>query len=134
MPPFLVCKDVFKQLYTSSMKLGSGGNLGLSREYSKKLFGPMFYSWFNCPLRSSHVNELPVTNGKIKSTHLGLILIALPGLVILPIEYCIYLSIVKLSFSHNSNQFVPRRPQRSSNTALRKMGRIEVNNKNMEII
>ena len=30
--------------------VGSGGNLGLSREYSKKLFGRMFYSWCNCPL------------------------------------------------------------------------------------
>ena len=35
--PFLVCWDVFKQYYTSCMKNGSGGNLGLSREYSKKL-------------------------------------------------------------------------------------------------
>ena len=32
------------------MKVGTGGNLGLSREYHKKLFGPMFYSWYNCPL------------------------------------------------------------------------------------
>ena len=32
------------------MKVGSGGNLGLSREYFKKLFGPMFNSWCNCPL------------------------------------------------------------------------------------
>ena len=34
------------------MKVGSGGNLSLSREYSKKLFGPMFYSCCNCPLRT----------------------------------------------------------------------------------
>ena len=32
------------------MKVGSGGNLGLSKEYSKKLFGPMFYSCCNCSL------------------------------------------------------------------------------------
>ena len=31
--------------YTSCMKVGIGGDLGLSREYSKKLFGPLFYSW-----------------------------------------------------------------------------------------
>ena len=31
------------------MKDGSGGNLGLSRDYPKELFGPMFYSWWNCP-------------------------------------------------------------------------------------
>ena len=29
---------------------GSGGNFDSSRKYSKKLFGPMFYSWCNCPL------------------------------------------------------------------------------------
>ena len=34
-----------------SSSISSGGNLGLSREYRKKLFGPMFYSWCNCPLR-----------------------------------------------------------------------------------
>ena len=33
------------------MKVGSGGNLGLSKEYPKKLFGPMFYSRCNYPLR-----------------------------------------------------------------------------------
>ena len=37
-------------LYTSCMKVGTGGNLGLSREYHKKLFGPLFYTWWNCPL------------------------------------------------------------------------------------
>ena len=34
------------------MKAGSGGNLGSSRKYSRKLFAPMFYSWCNCPLMS----------------------------------------------------------------------------------
>ena len=33
------------------MQVGSGGNLGVSREYPKKLFGPMFYSRWNCPLK-----------------------------------------------------------------------------------
>ena len=28
--------------------------LDLSREYSKKLFGPMFDSWCSCPLRAVH--------------------------------------------------------------------------------
>ena len=38
-----------------------GGNLGLSREYHKKLFGPLFYSWRNCPL--THVcPEFPAIN------------------------------------------------------------------------
>ena len=32
------------------MKDGNGGNLGLSREYHKKLYGPLFYTWWNCPL------------------------------------------------------------------------------------
>ena len=41
--------DMFEQLYTSCMKVGRAGNLGLSREYPKKLLGPMFYSWWNCP-------------------------------------------------------------------------------------
>ena len=31
-------------VYTSCIKVGGDENLGLSREYSKKLFGPMFYS------------------------------------------------------------------------------------------
>ena len=33
------------------MKVGTGGNLDLSREYHKKLFWPLFYLWWNCPLR-----------------------------------------------------------------------------------
>ena len=28
------------------MKVGTGGNLGLSSEYHKKLFGPLFYTWW----------------------------------------------------------------------------------------
>ena len=32
------------------MKAGSSGDLDLSREYSKKLFEHMFYSWCNSPL------------------------------------------------------------------------------------
>ena len=32
---------------------GTGGNLGLNREYRKKLFGPLFYTWWNCPLKIS---------------------------------------------------------------------------------
>ena len=42
--------QVIKQQYTSCMKVGTGGNLDLSREYHKELFGPLFYSWWNCPL------------------------------------------------------------------------------------
>ena len=42
--------EVLKQQYTSCMKVGTGRNLDLSREYHKKLFGPLFYSWWNCPL------------------------------------------------------------------------------------
>ena len=37
-------------LNPSCTKVGTGGNLGLSREYNKKLFGPLFYTWWNCPL------------------------------------------------------------------------------------
>ena len=37
---------------TACMKVGRDGNLGLSREYYKKLFGPVFNSWCNCPLKS----------------------------------------------------------------------------------
>ena len=32
---------MLKQQYTSCMKVGTGGNLDLSREYHKKLFGPL---------------------------------------------------------------------------------------------
>ena len=52
-PPLLLLSvylEVFEQQYTSCMKVGTGGNLGLSREYHKKLFGPLFYTWWNCPL------------------------------------------------------------------------------------
>ena len=35
------------------MKVGTGGNLGLSREYHKKLFGPLFYTLWNCPLNDT---------------------------------------------------------------------------------
>ena len=37
------------------MKVGTGGNLGLSREYHKQLFGPLFYTWWDCPLRNGSV-------------------------------------------------------------------------------
>ena len=40
---------LLKQQYTSCMKVGTGGNLNLGREYHKKLFEPLFYSWWNCP-------------------------------------------------------------------------------------
>ena len=49
---YLASEDVVEQQYTSCMKVGSGGNLGLKREYPKKLFGPMFYSWWNCTLNT----------------------------------------------------------------------------------
>ena len=47
---FCVYWKVFEQQYTSSMKVGTGGNLGLSRKYHEKLFGPLFYTWWNYPL------------------------------------------------------------------------------------
>ena len=37
--PHRVCEDVFEQQYTSSMKVGSGGNLDLSREYPRNNLG-----------------------------------------------------------------------------------------------
>ena len=43
-------KEELKQHYTSCMKVGTVGILDLSREYHKKLIGPLFYSWWNCPL------------------------------------------------------------------------------------
>ena len=46
-----VSLDVFEQQYTSCMKVGSGGFLGLSRKYSKTQFGPMDYSWCNRHLK-----------------------------------------------------------------------------------
>ena len=39
------------------MKVGSGGNLGLCREYPKKLFWPVFYSWWDCPLSRLDVKQ-----------------------------------------------------------------------------
>ena len=47
---------MFTQQYTSCMKVGSGGVLDLSREYSKKLFRSLFYSWCNCPLKVTREN------------------------------------------------------------------------------
>ena len=37
------------------MKVGTGRNLDLSREYHKTLFGPLFHSWWNCPLTDSQI-------------------------------------------------------------------------------
>ena len=34
------------------MEVGGCGVLDMSRAYPKTLFGPMFYSWWNCPLTS----------------------------------------------------------------------------------
>ena len=50
MPIFSVYLEVFKQQYTSCMKVGTGENLSLNREYHKNLFGPLFYTGWNCPL------------------------------------------------------------------------------------
>ena len=44
------------------MKVGSGGNLRLSRNYSQKPFGPMFYSWCNCPFSMSSIRTTPILN------------------------------------------------------------------------
>ena len=57
-PLLCVYKKVFKQQYTSCVKVGTGGNLSLSREYHKKLFGPLFYTWWNCPLRNAFFDQL----------------------------------------------------------------------------
>ena len=57
------------------MKVGTGGNLDLSREYHDKLFGPLFYSWWNCPLillvvlgenRHLHISILKGLTGTLK--------------------------------------------------------------------
>ena len=32
------------------MEVGSFGDLDMSQVYPKTLFGPMVYSWWNCPL------------------------------------------------------------------------------------
>ena len=46
-----------KQQYTSCMNVGTGGNLGVSREYHNKLFGPLFYTCWNCPLSSQNITQ-----------------------------------------------------------------------------
>ena len=43
------------------MNVGTGGNLDLSREYHKKLFGALFYSWWNCPLSETYIYSLTNT-------------------------------------------------------------------------
>ena len=50
--PRCMAKHDFKQQYTSNMEVGSCGDLDMSRVYPKTLFRPMFYSWWNCPLRN----------------------------------------------------------------------------------
>ena len=42
------------------MKVGTGGNLDLSREYHKKLFGSLFYSLWNCPLSQPESQATPL--------------------------------------------------------------------------
>ena len=45
------------------MKVGSGRNLGLSREYSMKPFVLMLYSWCNCPLKGkSNIRTIWIQN------------------------------------------------------------------------
>ena len=40
------------------MNISSDGNLSLSKEYSNNnLFGPMFYSWCNCPLKPNPIKH-----------------------------------------------------------------------------
>ena len=40
------------------MKVGIGGILDLSREYHTKLFGSLFYSWWNGPLMQDSITAL----------------------------------------------------------------------------
>ena len=55
----------------SCMKVGTGGNLGLSREYHKKLFGPLFYPWWNFPLRYAISKILSFSNkGHFQRKHI----------------------------------------------------------------
>ena len=49
--PNYMGKHDFKQQYTSNMEVGSCGVFVMSRDYPKTLFGPIFQSWWNCPLR-----------------------------------------------------------------------------------
>ena len=46
------------------MKVGTGGNLGLSREYHKKLFGPLFYMM---ELSFNKSNDVILKTGKISN-------------------------------------------------------------------
>ena len=48
--PRSMSKHDLKQQQTFNVELGSCGVLDMSRVYHKTLFGPMFYSWWNCPL------------------------------------------------------------------------------------
>ena len=51
--PLPVDQAGFYRQYTSYLKVCRVRDLGLSREYSKKLFVPMFYLWCNyCPLNN----------------------------------------------------------------------------------
>ena len=40
------------------MEVGGCGVLDMSRVYPKTLFGPMFYSWWNCPLNRSPLHRV----------------------------------------------------------------------------
>ena len=55
------------------MKVGSGGKFGLSREYSKKMFGPISYSWCNCPLNHSYYFVVVHYFGGIQMSNLPLL-------------------------------------------------------------
>ena len=48
------------------MEVGSCGDLDMSRVYPKTLFGPMFYSWWNCPLREPGVRVRCIGAGEYK--------------------------------------------------------------------
>ena len=55
------------------MKVGTGGNLGLSRAYHKKLFWPLFYRWWNCPLRLLSVKLSPLVKERLSNKNVYII-------------------------------------------------------------
>ena len=101
------------------MKVGTGGNLGLSREYHKKLFGPLFYSWWNCPLRvgwhfSCFCSNLPWTT--ISPVQIWPTLIYLLVSAYWPISFYVHLKLCYAYF-HSWNEVAAREGALYCNTS-----------------
>ena len=71
------------------MEVGSCWDLDMSRVYPKTLIGPMFYSWWNCPLREPGV--------RVRFTGAGEYIKGIEGEMLKSYTVCIFVGNDKLT-------------------------------------